>query len=100
LIVKLGVFSLWKGQHAFYSRPARTSLTDGEIIADSSVRARSSSRKAGLKLIGRPDFLAFDSARGKRGKAIYPQLRRPVFAGEDLTMTARDGIGGIISPPE
>jgi hypothetical protein len=33
-------------------------------------------------------------------KAIYPQMRWADFAGEDLTMPARDGIDGIISPPE
>jgi hypothetical protein len=75
LIVKLGVFSLWKGQQAFHSRPARISFTDGEMTADSRVRARSSSRKAGLKLIRRPDFLALDSARRKRAASIYPQKR-------------------------
>jgi hypothetical protein len=98
--VKLGVFSLWKGQQAFHSRPARTSFTDGEMIADSSVRARSSSRKAGLKLIGRTDFLAFDSAGRKRRRSIYPQMTWLNSMGENLTHPARDGFEGIISPPK
>ena len=45
--VKLGVFSLWNGQQAFHSRPARCSFTVRPISADSEVRARSSSRNAG-----------------------------------------------------
>src|SRR4051812_46054934 len=51
-MVKLGVFSLWNGQHAFHSRPARVSLTVGAITALSTVRARSSSRKAVESVIG------------------------------------------------
>src|SRR4029078_1928628 len=45
-MVKLGVFSLWNGQQAFHSRPARSSLTVGAITALSTVRARSSSSHA------------------------------------------------------
>jgi len=51
LIVKLGVFSLWNGQHAFHSRPARISFTDGEMTLDSKVRARSSSSHCGERVI-------------------------------------------------
>jgi hypothetical protein len=52
--VKLGVFSLWNGQQAFHSRPARISFTDGEITALSSVRARSSSSQAVERVTNRP----------------------------------------------
>jgi hypothetical protein len=52
--VKLGVFSLWNGQQAFHSRPARMSFTDGAMIADKVVRARNSSSQAGERVTNRP----------------------------------------------
>jgi hypothetical protein len=52
--VKLGVFSLWNGQQAFHSRPARISLTVGAITALSTVRARSSSSQAVERVTTRP----------------------------------------------
>jgi hypothetical protein len=48
--VKLGVFSLWNGQHAFHSRPARISFTLGMITLDSVVRARNSSSHCGERV--------------------------------------------------
>ena len=72
---KLGVFSLWKGQQALNSRPARTSFTEGPITLDRSVRARSSSRKAGLKVMGDDAKIAPDSHARKRARATYPQKR-------------------------
>src|SRR4051794_14870752 len=50
LTVKLGVFSLWNGQQAFHSRPARISFTVGMITLDSVVRARSSSSHCGERV--------------------------------------------------
>jgi hypothetical protein len=54
LKVKLGVVSLWNGQHAFHSRPARISLVAGDMTALSTVRARSSSSQAVLRVTTRP----------------------------------------------
>jgi hypothetical protein len=41
---------LWKGQHAFHSRPARISFTDGAMMLDSVVRERNSSSHAGERV--------------------------------------------------
>ena len=49
--VKEGDFSLWNGQHALNSRPAFSSLTEGAMTELSSVRARSSSRNCGERVI-------------------------------------------------
>jgi chromosome condensin MukBEF MukE localization factor len=87
LTVKLGVFSLWNGQQAFHSRPARISFTEGMIMLDSVVRARSSSKKAVERLIREGNFVAADSRARKRELTTYPQLANhcgrcgPPFAG-------------------
>jgi len=65
---------LWNGQHAFHSRPARSSFTVGAITADNTVRARSSSRKAVLSVIREGIFVALDSPARKALKATYPQV--------------------------
>jgi hypothetical protein len=74
LTVKLGVFSLWKGQQAFHSRPARISFTDGEITPDKTVRTRNSSKKAVDRLIREGESVTPDSHARKRESATYPQL--------------------------
>src|SRR4029078_7305495 len=72
-MVKLGVFSLWNGQHAFHSRPARSSLTVGAITALSTVRARSSSSQAGERVTTRPDARI---AEPQAVRKTYPQNAR------------------------
>ena len=107
-MVKLGVFSLWNGQQAFHSRPARISFTDGEMTAESKVRARSSSRKAGLKLMGgdrifstrlgppqaRSGDLSTEAVSRDQRKCGWPN------ASEDLTPTVRGKFKRIHSAPE
>jgi hypothetical protein len=73
LTVKLGVFSLWKGQQAFHSRPARISFTEGAIMLDSTVRARSSSKNATERLIPTtPESLRSERSSGPVSRLITP----------------------------
>ena len=85
--MKLGVFSLWKGQQALNSRPALMSFTDGPITADSVVRALSSSSQAG-------ESVTVISDSGSE-EAAQPSWRFPGQASlcEDLTMRG----SGLIS---
>jgi hypothetical protein len=73
LTVKLGVFSLWNGQQAFHSRPARISLTVGAITALSIVRARSSSSQEGDRVTAKDPNA--DAESGKSGLESYPQVK-------------------------
>jgi hypothetical protein len=72
LIVKLGVFSLWKGQQAFHSRPALISFTDGAMTLDSKVRARSSSSHEGERVIA--NHFGTPRPARKRAARNYPQV--------------------------
>jgi len=73
---------LWKGQQAFHSRPARMSFTDGEMIAERTVRVRNSSKKAVDRLIREGESVTPDSRARKRESESYPQMRRTVTARE------------------
>jgi hypothetical protein len=73
-MVKLGVFSLWKGQQAFHSRPARISFTVGEMTEESKVLALNSSSHCGERVIA--NHIATHAHASKRGLKLIHRTGR------------------------